>query len=292
MSWMNDHYRELRDLTDARLQNLFAEDEPFARLNEAMRYSLLAGGKRLRPVLAMAFCEVCGAPAETALDPACALELLHTYSLIHDDLPCMDDDELRRGKPTSHVVFGEGTAVLAGDCLQAEAFALLLSSRMEPERVVAMARALSQAAGLYGICGAQALDLAAEGQPLTGEQLVRIHHGKTAALLTAAAEIGVIAGGGGPDELEAARTYAADVGLAFQIRDDVLDVISTDEELGKPVGSDAANGKTTFVTLYGQERCAAMIRELTEHACESLTGVFPCPDFLNWLARFMADRNS
>ena len=289
---MTDHYRELRSLTEARLERLFAGEEEFARLNEAMRYSLLAGGKRLRPVLAMGFCEVCGAPAETALDPACALELLHTYSLIHDDLPCMDDDDLRRGKPTSHVVFGEGTAVLAGDCLQAEAFGLLLSSGMSPERVVAMAESLARAAGLYGICGAQALDLAAEGQPLTGEQLVRIHHGKTAALLTAAAEIGVLAGGGGEAEMEAARTYASDVGLAFQIRDDVLDVVSTDEELGKPVGSDAANGKTTFATLYGQERCAAMIRELTRHACDSLKEVFPCPDFLIWLAEYMAERTA
>ncbi|MBR4743243.1 MAG: polyprenyl synthetase family protein [Oscillospiraceae bacterium] len=288
---MTDHYRELRDLTEERLESLFSGEEEFAHLNEAMRYSLLAGGKRLRPVLAMAFCEACGTPAETALDPACALELLHTYSLIHDDLPCMDDDDLRRGKPTSHKVFGEGTAVLAGDCLQAEAFALLLSCRMPPDRVVAMAQALSQAAGLYGICGAQALDLAAEGKTLTGEQLVRIHHGKTAALLTAAAEIGVIAGDGGSAELDAARTYASDVGLAFQIRDDVLDVISTDEELGKPVGSDAANGKSTFVTLFGQERCAAMIRELTEHACSSLKGAFPCPDFLIWLAEYMAERN-
>ena len=288
---MTDHYRELRDLTEERLESLFSGEEEFAHLNEAMRYSLLAGGKRLRPVLAMAFCEACGTPAETALDPACALELLHTYSLIHDDLPCMDDDDLRRGKPTSHKVFGEGTAVLAGDCLQAEAFALLLSCRMPPDRVVAMAQALSQAAGLYGICGAQALDLAAEGKTLTGEQLVRIHHGKTAALLTAAAEIGVIAGDGGSAELDAARMYASDVGLAFQIRDDVLDVISTDEELGKPVGSDAANGKSTFVTLFGQERCAAMIRELTEHACSSLKGAFPCPDFLIWLAEYMAERN-
>ena len=288
---MTDHYRELRDLTEERLESLFSGEEEFAHLNEAMRYSLLAGGKRLRPVLAMAFCEACGTPAETALDPACALELLHTYSLIHDDLPCMDNDDLRRGKPTSHKVFGEGSAVLAGDCLQAEAFALLLSCRMPPDRVVAMAQALSQAAGLYGICGAQALDLAAEGKTLTGEQLVRIHHGKTAALLTAAAEIGVIAGGGGSTELDAARTYASDVGLAFQIRDDVLDVISTDEELGKPVGSDAANGKSTFVTLFGQERCAAMIRELTEHACGSLKGAFPCPDFLIWLAEYMAERN-
>ena len=278
-------------MTEQRLERLFSQDETFDRLNEAMRYSLLAGGKRLRPVLTMGFCEVCGSAAETALDPACALELLHTYSLIHDDLPCMDDDALRRGKPTSHVVFGEGTAVLAGDCLQAEAFALLLSSRMPPDRVVAMAEALARAAGLYGICGAQALDLAAEGKPLTGEQLVRIHHGKTAALLTAAAEIGVLAGGGGSAELEAARSYAADVGLAFQIRDDVLDVISTDEELGKPVGSDAANGKTTFVTLYGEEKCGTMIRELTEQACDSLKAVFQYPDFLIWLAEYMAERN-
>ena len=292
MSWTTDHYRELRALTEERLERLFSEDEAFDRLNEAMRYSLLAGGKRLRPVLAMGFCEACGTPAETVLEPACALELLHTYSLIHDDLPCMDDDDLRRGKPTSHRVFGEGTAVLAGDCLQAEAFALLLSSGLEAERVAAMARSLSQAAGLYGICGAQALDLAAEGKPLTAEELVRIHHGKTAALLTAAAEIGVIAGGGGPAELEAARTYASDVGLAFQIRDDVLDVISTDEELGKPVGSDAANGKTTFVTLYGAEKCGALIRQLTEHACGSLQEAFPQPDFLIWLADFMAERKS
>ena len=287
---MNDHYRELRDLTDARLQDLFAEDEPFARLNEAMRYSLLAGGKRLRPVLAMAFCEVCGAPAETALDPACALELLHTYSLIHDDLPCMDDDELRRGKPTNHIVFGEGTAVLAGDCLQAEAFGTILRSALPADRRAECARILADAVGLDGMCGGQFLDMQWEGKTLSEQELTEINSRKTGALIIAACQMGVAAAGGDEAMLESAAQFGAALGMAFQIRDDVLDVISTAEKLGKPIGSDAQECKNTYMALMGPDGCERTIARLTQHAKDVLSASFDDTEFLFAMADALSTR--
>lgn len=257
-----------------------------------MRYSLLAGGKRIRPILALAFAEACGSSPEEALDAACSLELLHTYSLIHDDLPCMDNDELRRGKPTNHVVFGETTAVLAGDCLQAEAFNLLARSSPNANNVLRMVRSLAWAAGLQGICGGQALDIEAEGKHPSVEQLTEIHKRKTAALIIAACEIGVAFAGGSESQLKAAASYGSALGLAFQIRDDVLDVTASQEELGKPIGSDEANGKYTFVNLYGLERCRRIIEEQTNLACRSLEYGFKNTDFLIWMAEYLAGRTN
>ena len=235
-------------------------------LAESMRYSLLAGGKRIRPVLALAFCDALGGDIEKALPAACALEMIHTYSLIHDDLPCMDDDVLRRGKPTNHVVYGECTATLAGDALQSLAFETLASAPLESVCIVRCLKILSEAAGYRGMCQGQFLDMEGEGKSLTAEELSHINNLKTGALLSAACRMGASAAGADEKQLEAAGTFGSLLGLAFQIRDDVLDVISTDAELGKSVGSDVQEHKNTYMALLGMEGCNREIRRLTASA--------------------------
>lgn len=263
---------------------------PHETLIQSMRYSLLAGGKRLRPALVLEFCRVCGGDVEKALPVACGVEMLHTYSLIHDDLPCMDNDDLRRGKPTNHKIFGEFTATLAGDALQAEAFAAVLSADLPPDRLVRCARILASAAGYNGICGGQQLDMDGEGKPLKEDDLMEIHARKTAALIRGACLMGVAASGGTRTQETAAIAYADALGLAFQIRDDILDVTSTEEELGKPIGSDAAQRKTTFMTLYGEQACEQRVLELTEQAKKAVS-VFADQTFLCDLADSLAIRN-
>ena len=247
---------EARELVVARLRTFFSG----GGLEEAMRYSLLAGGKRIRPILTMKFCEAAGGTLEEALDFACGVEMLHTYSLIHDDLPCMDNDDLRRGMPTSHKKFGECVATLAGDALQAAAFQTVLSAEGEwrhggRSAVALAAKILAEAAGEDGMCGGQYWDTAGNGQPRTAEDLTDINNKKTGALLRAACMMGVCASMGRRevDEscMDAAWNYATNLGLAFQIRDDVLDAISTAEELGKPVGSDAAGPRRRWIPAAG-----------------------------------------
>ena len=268
-----------------------ASDEPYARLLEAMRYSLTAGGKRLRPVLTLEFCRLCGGDMAAALPAACGVELLHTYSLIHDDLPCMDDDDLRRGKPSNHKVFGECTALLAGDALQALAFEAVLSAPLAPERVLRCGQILSHAAGHAGICGGQQLDLEWEGRALSRGELMEIHLRKTSALIRAACLMGAAAAGGTPAQEEAARRYADALGLAFQIRDDMLDVIGDEATFGKPIGSDKAEDKTTFVDLLGLDGCGREIARLTEEAVAALDIFGGEADFLIALSRGMETRN-
>ena len=285
--------KKYKEAVDRALEGYFhAEAFPFAELAEAMRYSLLAGGKRIRPMLVLEFCRISGGDVEAAMPVACAVEMLHTYSLIHDDLPCMDNDDLRRGRPTNHKVYGECTATLAGDCLQAEAFGTILRSALPAERRAACAEILSGAAGLDGICGGQYMDMAWEGRTLREDELSDINNRKTSALLIASCQMGVAAAGGSEEQLEAAGLYAAAVGLAFQIRDDMLDVLSTEQELGKPIGSDAQEQKNTFMALYGEEKCAAMIAKLTERAKEALKAGFDDTGFLCALADSMAVRRS
>ena len=219
--------------------------------------------------------------------------MLHTYSLIHDDLPCMDNDDLRRGKPTNHKVFGECTATLAGDALQALAFQMVLDPPLPDGRTLRCARLLARAAGPEGICGGQQMDLEWEGRALSEEELLQIHLHKTAALIRAACLMGVAAASGTPEQEEAAAAFADHLGLAFQIRDDILDVTSTEEELGKPIGSDAANEKTTYVTLYGPDRCEELVLEHTRAARQALEQTeWPGdPGFLLWLAEALARRS-
>ncbi len=285
--------QEYKQKVDAALEACFASvPASLAGLAEAMRYSLLAGGKRIRPMLVLEFCRVCGGDPDEAMDVACAIEMLHTYSLIHDDLPCMDNDSLRRGRPTNHVVFGECTATLAGDALQAEAFGTILRSALPAERKSRCAEFLSDAVGLDGMCGGQFLDMLGEGRTLCEQELIDINSRKTGALLTAACRMGVAAGGGSEEQLEAASLYGAAIGAAFQIRDDMLDVLGSVQELGKPIGSDAEEKKNTYMAIYGADRCAQMIEKLTAQAKSVLDGVFEDTSFLCSLADSMAVRTN
>ena len=261
----------------------------FDGLLDAMDYSLTAGGKRIRPVLVLEFSRLLGGNMEDTLPVACAVEMLHTYSLIHDDLPCMDNDDLRRGKPTSHKVFGESTAVLAGDALQAEAFGTILRCPLPVERRAKCAEILAGAAGIDGICGGQYMDLSAEGHALSAEELSDLQARKTGALLAGACMLGAAAAGAGEDMLNLAGQYGAQLGAAFQIRDDMLDVLSTESELGKPIGSDKRDGKTTFMSLYGQNECARMVRKITDAAIETVKPVDK-NGFLAELAASLVDR--
>lgn len=263
------------------------------KIVQAMRYSALAGGKRLRPVLTMEFCRAVGGDPSAALPFACALEMIHTYSLIHDDLPCMDDDDLRRGKPTNHKVYGEGMAVLAGDSLLTYAFETAARkadmSVLTAQQVVEAIGVLAHEAGYYGMIGGQVLDLAAEHQTLGYDELVNLQDKKTGGLIRAAAEMGCILGQATEVQREAAKTYANRLGLAFQIQDDILDIEGDEEIFGKPIGSDEKSGKSTFPGLIGIEKCREMVRSLTDEAIFAVK-VLPQSSFLVELAESLVGR--
>lgn len=284
--------KEYRVIIEQALEGYFksADTLPQAGLAESMRYSLLAGGKRIRPTLVLEFCRIAGGDVAAALPVACAIEMLHTYSLIHDDLPCMDNDELRRGRATNHVVYGECTATLAGDTLQAEAFGTILRAELSADRRAKCAELLAGAVGLDGMCGGQYLDMLWEGRRLTDQELTEINSRKTGALLIAACQMGVAAAGGNELMLAAAGHYGAAVGMAFQIRDDMLDVISTTEELGKPVGSDEQECKNTYMKLLGEDGCKETVKRLTGFAKDVLTEAFDDTAFLRDFADSLAER--
>ncbi len=282
---------EYKALIDSRLSEYFnADDLPQKGLFESMKYSLMAGGKRIRPIFVLEFCRICGGDTEKAMPVACAIEMLHTYSLIHDDLPCMDNDDLRRGKPTNHVVYGECTAVLAGDALQAEAFGAILRSELPAEAKAKCAEILADAVGADGMCGGQYLDMLGENKLLTEDELNEINVRKTGALLTAACRMGVAAAGGTEEQMEAAAMFGASIGAAFQIRDDMLDVISNKEVLGKPIGSDEKECKNTYMALLGFDKCLDMVEKLTNLAKYSLCQCFTDTDFLCKLADNLVTR--
>ena len=283
--------KEYKTLIDAELSEYFKPSGlSYDGLLDSMRYSLTAGGKRIRPMLVLEFCRISGGDTEKALPVACAVEMLHTYSLIHDDLPCMDNDDLRRGKPTNHVVYGECTATLAGDALQAEAFGTIARSRLPAEARASCVEILADAVGCGGMCAGQYLDMIGEHKQLNEDELNDINSRKTGALLTAACRMGVAAAGGSAEMLDAAARYGACVGAAFQIRDDILDVISTSEALGKPVGSDAQEHKNTYMALLGEKKCMEMIEKLTQQAKNALEGAFEDTKFLCDLADSMVTR--
>ena len=263
-------------------------DLPQKQLFEAMEYSLLAGGKRLRPVFAFEFCRLCGRDWQAAAPFAAAVEMIHTYSLIHDDLPSMDNDDFRRGRPTNHKVYGEAMAILAGDALLTDAFAVASTAQLpEPADMAFAIAMLSECAGSLGMVGGQVLDILAEERECTEEDVLAIQDRKTGALINAACVLGTVAGGGSEEQVQAAAKFAAGLGLAFQIRDDMLDVIGTAEEMGKGVGTDAA--KNTFVRLYGLEKCEELVRKYTDYAIDAL-GAFEDTDFLTELARSLTSR--
>ena len=263
------------------------------RVMESARYSALAGGKRLRPALLMEFYRLCGGEPRQALPFACALEMIHTYSLIHDDLPCMDNDDLRRGKPSCHKAFGEATAMLAGDVLLTEAFDVIANVEAPAIVNVRAARALGAGAGSRGMVYGQELDLKYEALAATEEQLRLIHRNKTGALINAAVQMGAAAAQANETQCRELEGYAYGIGLVFQIVDDVLDVIGSQEQLGKPIGSDSENGKTTFVTLYDTEGAMELARRLNEQTCASLRAEFGEKSaFLEQLARELLVRRS
>ncbi len=263
------------------------DGEPQSRLFEAMRYSLLAGGKRLRPILTMEFCRMCGGDWKDAVPFAAAVEMVHTYSLIHDDLPCMDNDDYRRGRLTNHKVYGEAMAVLAGDALLTDAFSMLASIAIPGVDLATAVGVLSECAGSHGMVGGQVLDMLSEERACTEQEILDIQTRKTGALLNAACALGVLAGKGTEAQMQAACGFAALIGLAFQIRDDMLDVIGSAEVLGKATGVD--DGKNTFVRLYGLDACAARIQRDTDLAIAQLA-VFPDASYLTELARRLTVR--
>lgn len=263
---------------------------PFGKLADSMSYSLLSGGKRIRPVLTLEACRFCGAEPETSLPFACALEMVHTYSLIHDDLPCMDDDDFRRGHPTNHKIYGQATAVLAGDALLTAAFEVLATAPgFTAEQIVAAVRVLSQAAGAAGMVAGQILDMEELGQDATVQQIRTIQSLKTGKLIVCAVQLGAIAAQGSEAQRMALSAYAEHIGLAFQVQDDILDCEGDETELGKPIGSDRANGKATFVELLGIEACRDMVKKRTDEALAALSP-YEGNDFLCQLAKQLAER--
>ncbi|MBO5360863.1 MAG: polyprenyl synthetase family protein [Clostridia bacterium] len=241
------------------------------RVTEAMLYSLKIGGKRVRPMLVLEFCRVCGGDVNLALPFACALEMIHTYSLIHDDLPCMDDDDFRRGMPSCHKKYDYATALLAGDGLLTLAFSVVSGAQLPSEKVVKAVKLLADCAGYRGMIGGQTMDLQHEGQSITVEQLRKTDALKTGKLIYAACVLGCIAASADEKAIEAAKIYAENIGLAFQIVDDVLDITSTAEELGKPIGSDESNGKSTYPALLGFEKSKALVAQLTDEAVAAVS---------------------
>jgi len=263
-----------------------------ATLREAMSYSLLAGGKRLRPILALAACEAVGAKPEEALDAACAVEFVHTYSLIHDDLPTMDDDDFRRGRPTSHKKFGEAVAILAGDALCAEAFRVAAQNRKGREdRVADVVFELARASGAVGMVGGQVIDIEATGKKIAVEELERLHHAKTGELLLVAVRAGARMGGADAKAMEALTVYGRALGLAFQIVDDVLDITADLATLGKDPGSDREAGKTTFVDLLGVDGAKARARAVMDEGIRALEPFGAKAEALRALARYTVERD-
>ncbi len=281
---------EYRAYLEDCLKEFYAQfhDQPQKRLFSAVEYSLLGGGKRLRGIFALEFCRMCCGHWKQAAPFAGAVEMIHTYSLIHDDLPCMDNDDFRRGRPTNHRVYGEGIATLAGDALLTDAFLLASTARLpQPEMMSRAIELLARCAGSAGMVGGQVLDIMSEDRELTEREVLDIQSRKTGELIRAACCLGVLAGGGSQEQLDGAAKFAADLGLAFQIRDDMLDVIGTREEMGKGVGTDA--GKNTFVRLYGLEACEELVRTYTRRAVEALE-VFPDSAYLTGLAESLTRR--
>ncbi|MEM9079827.1 MAG: polyprenyl synthetase family protein [Verrucomicrobiota bacterium] len=283
-----------RGLIDAHLDtHLPDETVTPSKIHEAMRYSVFAGGKRLRPILTLAAAEACGGPEENALFPACAVELLHTYSLVHDDLPSMDDDDLRRGRPTSHIVFGEALAVLAGDALQAEAFAFI--ARTPPSTTFTVAEYLHDfalCAGSTQLIGGQVLDLEGEGANvlLSHPELIAIHERKTAALLTTSIRLGAMTAGCTPDQLSALTDFGYNLGLAFQVIDDILDVTADTATLGKTAGKDQATDKSTYPAILGLEESKAEAKRLTQLSLSALEPFGPTATHLTQIAHHLLDR--
>jgi len=291
---------DLKDYLSDRVEEVDAALDAFlprkrqapAKIHEAMRYSVFAGGKRLRPILCLAAAEACGGDPEAAMPAACAVEVMHTYSLVHDDLPCMDDDDLRRGRPTCHKVYGEGMAVLTGDALLTEAFLML--SEMAPTKrypTAAFVAELALTGGSTRLIGGQVMDLDGEGRKLTKAQLVKIHEAKTAALLTSSIRLGAMSANATDARLEALTVFGHSLGLAFQVIDDILDVTQTTEKLGKTAGKDEAVDKATYPSILGLEKSRREAAKLTKRAMDSLAPFGRRALRLHQIADYLLDRD-
>ena len=281
-----------RKQIEAYLESIYApySQEPQKLIFEAANYSLLAGGKRLRPIFTMDFCKMCGGDPKDALPLAAATEMIHTYSLIHDDLPCMDNDDYRRGRLTNHKVYGEGMAVLAGDALLTDAFAVATRANLKDRKQLANAIGiLSECAGSLGMIGGQVLDILSEERKCSEREVLDIQSRKTGALIRCACALGVIAGNGSEEQLQCAIKFADLLGLAFQIRDDILDVIGDASELGKATGVDT--GKNTFVRLYGVNKCEELVKQYTQEALDCLDG-FSDTEYMRQLAISLTERRN
>ena len=289
---MKELWKKRQELVECELKDELAQTpvlDPILR--ESMEYSLMAGGKRLRPVLLMAAADAVGADGTKFLPVACALEMIHTYSLIHDDLPAMDDDDYRRGKLTNHMVYGDAVAILAGDALLTLAFTVILRQKdVSAETLLRVVDEISRAAGAEGMVGGQVLDLRAEGVRISMEELRRVHMGKTGALFRAALRSGAILAGATQEQLAALTSYADHFGLAFQITDDILDVVGTSEEIGKPVGSDEKNHKSTYVSLTSLEEAQELACRTAEEAEKALSIFGTEADFLRDLVAYLVNR--
>ena len=291
--WRN-YLKEHQIQVEAKLQSLVpAQPGPLAQVMESMRYSLFAGGKRLRPILLMAAADAVGADGNRFLQSACALEMIHTYSLIHDDLPAMDDDDYRRGRLTNHKVFGEGMAILAGDGLLTLAFETLISQQgVTPDVLVRVTREVAQAAGPSGMVGGQAIDLGSEGQQPSPDVMKLMHRLKTGALFRASLRAGAMLGGGSDEDVRGLTDYAEQFGLAFQITDDILDVTGTEAVLGKPIGSDEKNNKATYVSVYSLPEAQRMAQEAVTDAVAALVRFGDRAWVLRSLAEYLLTRDS
>lgn len=294
---LKSYIKKFQERVDKALEAaLHSEDTLPTSLHKAMRYSVFAGGKRIRPVLMMAACEAVGGDIEKVLPAACSMEMIHTYSLIHDDLPAMDDDDFRRGRPTNHKVFGEATAILAGDALLTEAFGLLSApdslSDIPAETRLQLINIMARCAGSMGMVGGQVVDMEAEGKEADLPTLEYIHTHKTGALILAAIQCGALVGGCNQEQFDALSRYGGTAGLAFQVADDILDVVGEQEVLGKDIGSDQARGKATYPALMGLEEAKARALELTALAIESLELFDDRADPLRQIARYIVDRTN
>lgn len=286
----------LKKIEQALLSFLPPENAYFQTVIDSMKYSLMAGGKRVRPMLVLEFAKLCGGSEDAAIPFACAIEMIHTYSLIHDDLPCMDDDDLRRGRPTNHKVFGEGVAVLGGDGLLTLAFETVLSERAVAlngfEKCAQAGRILARFAGTQGMIGGQIIDIESENKAISLERLKEMDRNKTGALMKAACLMGCISAGADEEKCRAAEEYADKIGLAFQIVDDILDVISDEQTLGKPIGSDKENNKSTYVSLLGMDECRRLSSQLTSQAIDQLSAFANDTTVLKDFALYLRDRTN
>ena len=289
---INSLFENRKLLIENRINQLLPEsDRNYKTVINAARYSLTLGGKRIRPIIMIEFCELFGGKADDVLDFAVALEMIHTYSLIHDDLTCMDNDDMRRGKPSCHKAFSEDTALLAGDGLLTEAFSIASKSNIDPQNKVKAIGVLADMSGFYGMLGGQAIDLSLVGTIPDADTLIDMYNKKTGCLLKAAAVIGAIIGGADDREIKSTEKYAENVGLAFQIIDDILDTVGDQNLLGKPVGSDQKNNKTTLVSLLGIDECKSKAQALTNEALEILNSFNGNSHNLKAITEYLLTRN-